>query len=90
MAQTRHSVNGRGLSLCASHPKERLTDPCPSIRLTEAQKKLMDLTLTLPRYAMLGAPEVLQLNANLIRAIGGRKVSAGRGEAVLGGGGRVQ
>ncbi|XP_050721580.1 probable caffeoyl-CoA O-methyltransferase 2 [Eriocheir sinensis] len=45
-----------------------------SLRLTEGQKKLMALTLTLPRYVMLGAPEVLQLNANLIRSIGGRKV----------------
>lgn len=57
--------------------RRALIFPSPSTRLTEAQKKLMDLTLTLPRYAMLGAPEVLQLNANLIRSIGGRKVSAG-------------
>lgn len=45
-----------------------------SLRLTDAQKKLMEATLKRPRYQMLGAPEVLQLNSNLIKAIGGKKV----------------
>ncbi|XP_050721500.1 probable caffeoyl-CoA O-methyltransferase 2 isoform X4 [Eriocheir sinensis] len=45
-----------------------------SLRLTDAQKALNAATLKLPRHAMLGAPEALQLNANLIRAIGGKKV----------------
>ncbi|MPC46083.1 hypothetical protein E2C01_039792 [Portunus trituberculatus] len=46
-----------------------------SLRFTEAQKNLMELTFKLPKYYMLGAPEVLQLNANLIRTMGGKKVS---------------
>ncbi|XP_045133021.1 probable caffeoyl-CoA O-methyltransferase 2 isoform X4 [Portunus trituberculatus] len=45
-----------------------------SLRFTEAQKNLMELTFKLPKYYMLGAPEVLQLNANLIRTMGGKKV----------------
>ena len=42
--------------------------------MTKAQQDLNTLTLKHPRRAMLGAPEVLQLNHNLIRAIGAKKV----------------
>ncbi|XP_064093713.1 probable caffeoyl-CoA O-methyltransferase 2 [Macrobrachium nipponense] len=45
-----------------------------SIRQTDVQKKLSEETLKMKMGAMLGAPEVLQLNQNLIRAIGGKKV----------------
>ncbi|XP_022251051.1 catechol O-methyltransferase domain-containing protein 1-like [Limulus polyphemus] len=40
-----------------------------SFRLSPAQKKLYELTLTHPKYHMMGAPEILQLLQNLIRAI---------------------
>ncbi|XP_045132083.1 probable caffeoyl-CoA O-methyltransferase 2 isoform X2 [Portunus trituberculatus] len=45
-----------------------------SLRLTDVQKRLNEVTFKHSRYQMLGAPEVLQLNANLIQAIGGKKV----------------
>ncbi|KAK7072080.1 hypothetical protein SK128_027660 [Halocaridina rubra] len=45
-----------------------------SIRLTDTQKKLNEMTMQHPRSRMLGAPESLQLNANLMRAIGAKKV----------------
>jgi predicted O-methyltransferase YrrM len=38
------------------------------------QKKLIEETMKHPRSFMLGAPEVLQLNQMLIRAIGAKKV----------------
>jgi len=38
------------------------------------QTKLMQDTLKIPRSMMLGAPEVLNLNSLLIKAIGGKKV----------------
>ena len=43
-------------------------------RLTKEQTELNELTLRHPRRAMLGAPEVLQLNQNLIFAIQAKKV----------------
>ena len=43
-------------------------------RLTKEQTGLNELTLKHPRRAMLGAPEVLQLNQNLIFAIQAKKV----------------
>nr|AAZ66373.1 O-methyltransferase [Penaeus chinensis] len=45
-----------------------------SLRLTDVQKRLNDATLQHRRAAMLGAPEVLQLNANIMQAIGAKKV----------------
>lgn len=45
-----------------------------SLRLTDVQKRLNETTFKLSDYKMLGAPEVLQLNANLIQAIGAKKV----------------
>ncbi|KAG0718734.1 putative caffeoyl-CoA O-methyltransferase 1 [Chionoecetes opilio] len=47
-----------------------------SLRLTDVQKRLMEATFQLCESdaCMLGAPEILQLNANLIQAIGGKKV----------------
>nr|XP_053636132.1 probable caffeoyl-CoA O-methyltransferase 2 isoform X1 [Cherax quadricarinatus] len=45
-----------------------------SIRMTDTQKKLVEETLKLPNGAMMGAPEVLQLSANLIQVIGAKKV----------------
>ncbi|XP_063869853.1 probable caffeoyl-CoA O-methyltransferase 2 [Scylla paramamosain] len=45
-----------------------------SLRLTDVQKRLNEATFKHSNYEMLGAPEVLQLNANLIQAIGGKKV----------------
>ncbi|MPC89030.1 putative caffeoyl-CoA O-methyltransferase 2 [Portunus trituberculatus] len=45
-----------------------------TFRLTDVQKRLNEVTFKHSRYQMLGAPEVLQLNANLIQAIGGKKV----------------
>ncbi|XP_045606764.1 probable caffeoyl-CoA O-methyltransferase 2 [Procambarus clarkii] len=45
-----------------------------SLRQTDVQKKLLEETLKLPHGGMVGAPEVLQLGANLIQAIGAKKV----------------
>ncbi|XP_068213489.1 probable caffeoyl-CoA O-methyltransferase 2 [Palaemon carinicauda] len=45
-----------------------------SIRHTDVQKKLGEETLKMERGMMLGAPEVLQLNQNLIRSIKAKKV----------------
>nr|AFC17961.1 O-methyltransferase [Penaeus vannamei] len=45
-----------------------------SLRLTDVQKRLNDVTLQHSRAAMLGAPEVLQLNSNIMQAIGAKKV----------------
>ncbi|XP_047474994.1 probable caffeoyl-CoA O-methyltransferase 2 isoform X2 [Penaeus chinensis] len=45
-----------------------------SLRLTDVQKRLNDVTLQHRRSSMLGAPEVLQLNANIMQAIGAKKV----------------
>ena len=45
-----------------------------STPLEETQKKLMKETLKLEKGAMLGAPEVISLNAALIQALGAKKV----------------
>ncbi|XP_064087889.1 probable caffeoyl-CoA O-methyltransferase 2 isoform X1 [Macrobrachium nipponense] len=45
-----------------------------SLRQTDVQKRLDEVTLKHRRAGMLGAPEVLQLNANLMQAIGAKKV----------------
>merc|ERR1712212_16436 len=45
-----------------------------SLRLTDVQKRLNEVTLQHSRGMMLGAPEVLQLNANLMQVIGAKKV----------------
>ncbi|XP_071532912.1 probable caffeoyl-CoA O-methyltransferase 2 [Panulirus ornatus] len=45
-----------------------------SIRHTDVQKRLMEETQKHRSVGMMGAPEVLQLNANLIQAIGAKKV----------------
>ena len=45
-----------------------------STPLTAVQETLMSETLKHPRGAMLGAPEVISLNAALIRALGSKKV----------------
>ncbi|KAG7173670.1 probable caffeoyl-CoA O-methyltransferase 2 [Homarus americanus] len=45
-----------------------------SLRLTDVQKRLNEETLKHARYAMLGAPEVLQLNANIMKTMGAKKV----------------
>lgn len=45
-----------------------------SLRMTDVQKELMEETLKHARGIMLGAPEVLQLNQNLMRIIGAKKV----------------
>ncbi|XP_068218446.1 probable caffeoyl-CoA O-methyltransferase 2 [Palaemon carinicauda] len=45
-----------------------------SLRQTDVQKRLDEVTLKHKRSAMLGAPEVLQLNANLMQVIGAKKV----------------
>ena len=42
--------------------------------MTDVQKKLKDATLKQPMCKMMGAPEVLQLNANLMQSIGAKKV----------------
>lgn len=45
-----------------------------SLRLTDVQKRLNEATFKISESKMLGAPEVLQLNANLMQAIGAKKV----------------
>ena len=45
-----------------------------STPLTAVQETLMSETLKHPRGMMLGAPEVISLNAALIRALGSKKV----------------
>lgn len=45
-----------------------------SIRMTDVQKKLMEETLKHPKSLMMGAPEVVQLNTNIMQAIGAKKV----------------
>ncbi|CAL4074475.1 unnamed protein product [Meganyctiphanes norvegica] len=45
-----------------------------SIRMTDVQKKLKEETLKHPRSRMMGAPEVVQLNTNIMHAIGAKKV----------------
>ncbi|XP_013792790.1 catechol O-methyltransferase domain-containing protein 1-like, partial [Limulus polyphemus] len=45
-----------------------------SFRMTPAQKKLYEVTLMHPKSIMMGAPEVLQLLQNLIRAIKAKNV----------------
>lgn len=45
-----------------------------SLRLTDVQKRLMETTMQQERYYMMGAPECLQLSANLIQCIGAKKV----------------
>lgn len=45
-----------------------------SLRQTDVQKKLTEETLKMSRGRMLGAPEVLQLNQNLMKLIGAKKV----------------
>ena len=45
-----------------------------STPLSEVQETCMSETLKHPRFRMLGAPEVITLNAALIQALGGKKV----------------
>lgn len=45
-----------------------------SFRISPVQKKLYELTLMHPKYKMMGAPEILQLLQNLIRAIKAKNV----------------
>ncbi|CAL4142057.1 unnamed protein product, partial [Meganyctiphanes norvegica] len=45
-----------------------------SIRMTDVQKRLKEETLKHPRGRMMGAPEVVQLNTNIMQAIGAKKV----------------
>ena len=45
-----------------------------STPLTEVQKRLVEHTLKMPNGAMLGAPEVISLNAALIMALKAKKV----------------
>jgi len=49
---------------CATH----------SLRLHPLQQKLLDETLTLPMGRMIGAPEVVQFNCNLMRSIRAKRV----------------
>ena len=50
-----------------------------STPLNAIQEKCMSETLKHPRARMLGAPEVITLNAALIKALGGKKVRRIRG-----------
>ena len=50
-----------------------------STPLSAIQEKCMSETLKHPRAIMLGAPEVITLNAALIKALGGKKVRRIRG-----------
>jgi len=45
-----------------------------SIRMTDVQKRLMEVTLKHPESGMMGDPEVVQLNTNIMQAIGAKKV----------------
>jgi len=45
-----------------------------SIRMTDVQLRLKEETLKHPRSRMMGAPEVVQLNTNIMQAIGAKKV----------------
>jgi len=42
--------------------------------LTKVQKKLLEQTIDHPKAIMMGAPEIVNLNALLIRALGAKKV----------------
>merc|ERR1719341_1940525 len=44
-----------------------------SIRMTDVQKRLKEETLKHPRGRMMGAPEVVQLNTNIMQAICAKK-----------------